>query len=289
MGKLSWEVEGVEMKLSIFTTVKHSVKRQDLYFEPINCFLELADQLVMVDGNTYIQQDKDRIRKICEGTPITHVPHGWRKEFKWPFIGEQFQRGYEACTGDWVIHADLDFLFHENDLQAIRQACEHNNEAPALSFYKRQFYLPDRFNIKSRLVVAVNKGKYGDRIRFDSGGDLCQPSLDGIYIDPQDVPEAQVPIWNYECLLKTKEQLLEDKGRFARAWQRHFGSYKLGGPDDQSAYNEWLKMATGRFYKPSERIPFDAHPKYIKETIKALTPDQWGYNGFGLIEGRAYG
>lgn len=154
---------------------------------------------------------------------------------------------------------------------------------PALSFYKYQFILPDRYNLKSRLVVAVNKGKYGDRIRFDSGGDLCQPSLDGRYIDPQSVPEAKIGFYNYEKLLKTESQIKDDVSRMARAWQHHFGEYKLGGPDDESAYREWLTMVKGRFSKPQTACPFDEHPKYVKETIKNLKPENWGYNGFGEL------
>lgn len=212
----------------------------------------------------------------------------WPDEFSFEFIGQQFQRGYEACTGDWVIHADVDFLFHEKDFRALREACERHSRSPALSFYKYQFILPDRYNLKSRLVVAVNKKVYGDRIRFDSGGDLCQPSLDGKEIIPGDVPEAQVAIYNYEKILKTEEQIKDDVGRMARAYERRFGYFKLGGPKNEDAYREWLKMVTGRFTKPQKHIPLKDHPKYIQDTIKRLRPDQWGFHGLGHLEANDY-
>lgn len=266
------------MKLSVFTTISNPTKRGDNWLDAINCYKDLADEVFIVDGGVPSNNSVD----------YGYLFHPWPKEFSWEFIGQQFQRVYEACTGDWVIHADIDMLFHENDFQAIRQTCIDNWEAPALSFYKHQFILPDRYNLKSRLVIAANKGKYGDRIKFDSGGDLCQPSLDGEELKPDMVPEAKVPIYNYECLLKTKEQLLEDKGRMARAWQRHFGEYKLGGPDDQSAYDEWYKMVAGRFAKPHRQVALNTHPKYVQETIKHLKPEHWGYNGFGLVERNNY-
>lgn len=248
------------MRLSVFTTITRPEHRGDNYDDAGRCYDDLADELIIIDGH---------------GT--------WPREFSWPLIGEHFQRGYEACTGDWVIHADLDFIFHEKDFEAIRRACEDNADAPALSFWKYQFILPDRYNLKSRLVLAVNKGVYGDRIRFDSGGDLCQPSLDGKYIRPDDVPEAKVPFYNYEKLLKTKEQITDDVGRMARAWQHHFGEWKLGGPDDQSAYDIWLEMTKGRFSKPQAFVPLENHPKYVQETIKNLEPKNFGYNGFGEL------
>jgi len=270
------------MRLSVFTTITNPIQREDNPEVALRCYGEMADELVVINGGNADDVDK------LQNNWSTMLWEPWPKEFDWQFIGQQFQKGYEACTGDWVIHADIDMMFHEDNFQLLRDELQKYNDQPAVSFVKRQFILPDRFSLKSRLIVAVNKGKFADRIRFDSGGDLCQPSLDGAYIAPGTVPDVKVPIWNYECLLKTKEQLIEDKGRFARAWQRHYGEYKLGGPDDESAYNAWLKMVVGRFSKPSERVELYQHPKYIQQTISSLKPHMWGYDGLGNLERNDY-
>ena len=243
------------MKLSIFTTVTRPEQRGDNVADALKCYNELADEVIVIDG-------KDT----------------WPQQFSWNLIGQHFQKGYEQATGDWVIHADLDFLFHERDFEAIRQACVFNNGEPALSFWKYQFILPDRYNLKSRLVIAVNKGMYGDRIRFDSGGDLCQPSLDGIYITTGQIPEARVPFYCYEKMTKTKEQVEDDVKRMADAWYRYFLHYKLG--TNKTAYREWLRMVVGRFKKPQQHILLHEHPTYVQETIKTLEPTQWGWSGF---------
>lgn len=248
------------ISLSVFSTQTRWQERGDNYPDAMDCYGDLADEVIVMDG------DKT-----------------WPKEFKWDIIGKHFQKGYEFCSGDWVIHADLDFLFHQDDFKAIRQACENNPNAPALSFWKYQFILPDRYNLKSRLVICVNKKKYGDRIKFNSGGDLCQPSLDGHEITPDLAQEARVPLYNYEKLLKTPDQIMDDCGRMARAWQRQFGNYKLGGPDDESAFHEWAKMMAGRFSKPQKEIELSKHPKYIQNTIRGLRKGQFGYDGFGLL------
>lgn len=250
--------------LGVFTTVSRPAFRGDNYKDALTCYKELADEVTVIDG---------------EKT--------WPYTFKWPLIGKHFQKGYEKATTDWVIHADIDFIFHENDFALIRKACEDNNDAPALSFYKWQFILPDRYNLKSRLVIAVNKGKFGDRIRFDSGGDLCQPSLDGVYIDPSSVPEARVPIYNYEKLIKKESQVREDVARMADAWDRHFKDHKLG-TDADSAYMEWLNMVIGRFSKPQRKLELHEHPKYVQNTIRNLQRHQWGYNGFGHLQENRY-
>lgn len=265
------------MKLSIFTTVKDPTRRGDALKPAIECYEDLADELIIINGG-------DKL--IGTGREIRYR---WPSEFNWPFFGEQFQRGYEACTGDWVIKADLDYIFHEHDHQRIRSVLEANSDKPALSFYKYQFILPDRYNIKSRLVIAVNKVKYDSRIRFDGGGDLCQVTLDGEYLDPSAITESKIPFYNYEKILKTKEQVANDQGRMERAWHRYFGYYQMGSDGtDQSAFDKWLQAQKGKFSKPSEHISLEAHPKYMKDIIKNLKPENFGYSGWGYLEVNDY-
>lgn len=264
------------LKLSIFTTITNPVERGDLFTEALTCYTELADEVIVVNGG--------KLPIIDPTGKIREIGHPWHKEFSWEFIGQQFQRGYEAAVGDWVIHADLDFLFHERDFQTIRQTLEDNKKQPALSFWKYQFVLPHSYNLKSRLVVAVNKKAYGNRIKFDSGGDLCQPSLDGVELKPDNVPEARIPLYNYEKILKTQAQITDDVGRMARAWKTYFGEDRLGASSDAKAYELWYNMVSGRYTKPKQRIPLQEHPKYIKDTIINLQPHQFGFNGFGLGE-----
>jgi len=280
------------MKLSIFTTQSNSKYRGDTINQSLDCYTDLCDELVVVNGGDSAKELYKWRFQDDISTPqyeYKQINSKWPKEFEWPFIGQQFQRGYEACTGDWVIHADLDYIFHERDFRAIRMACENNPDVPALSFWKFQFVLPDRYNLKSRLVIAVNKRKYGDRIKFDSSGDLCQPSLDGRYISPDDVPEAGIPFYNYEKILKTRQQISDDQGRMERAYFRRFGTFQMGSDgSNDSAYNRWVEAQRGKLRKPQKFIKLSDHPKYMQETIKNLTVDQWGYSGHGYLEENKY-
>lgn len=267
------------MKLSIFTTVTDPIRRGDAYHEAIKCYKDLADEVVVVNGGG----------QITNHLNVKYVNWKWPKEFEWKFIGKQFQRGYDACTGDWVIRADLDFIFHEKDFAAIRQAMEDNPEAGGLSFYKYQFILPDRYSIKSRVILAVNKGKYGSGIRFDGGGDLCQPTLHGNWLNPSVVPDSGIGFYNYEKILKTKEQITDDVGRMERAWKIYHGEtqYRSDGTG-KDAYNKWVESQEGKFNRARTHIPINAHPKYMIETIENLQPSQWGFNGHGNLEGNLY-
>lgn len=250
------------LKLSIFTVASRADEAGDNYYEAMACYEDLADEVILNDEQ-------------------------WPDEFNWPLIGQTFQRAYEQCTGDWVIHADLDFFFHEKDFNDIRNALANHNEAPAISFWKYQFIQPDKYNLKSRLIIAVNKGVFGDRIKFNGGGDLCQPTLDGKDIKPDDVPESKVAFYNYEKLSKTPKQVIDDVERMDRAYKRHFDRW-LYSKDGKNAYEGWLRMVLGRANKPRQKIELSDHPKYIQETIKNLTPDQFGYNAFSNLETNSY-
>lgn len=263
------------MKISLFTTCSNPIKRQDPIIEALNCYVDLADEVVVIDGG----QEKIDYDWVLENPKIRQIKYNWPKKFDWEFIGQQFQRGYEACTGDWVIRMDLDMFIHEKDMDAIKAILQTHSEAPAISFFKKQFYLVDRFNVKSRMVVCVNKKKYGDRIRFDSGGDLCQPSLDGKEILHNEVPFSGIPIYNYDFSFKSLDVINKDWPRFRNAWNKKFNK-DMG---------EFKDMVVGRYKaRQWEKIPIEAHPKYIKDKIITINGKQLGYNLFSWIKEEAY-
>lgn len=269
------------MTLGIFTT------HGNIPYNPVDgctldqamaCYKDLADEVVLVDGVADFDKRSDGV-----------IGRKWPYEFSWEFIGQSFQAGYEAIESEWAVHMDLDFIFHEKDYGKIRQALKDYPKSPAVSFYKWQFVRPDRYNLKSRLVLAVNKGMFGDRIKFNGGGDLCQPTFNSHNLDLNEVPQSGVAFYNYEKTFKTKEQITNDVGRMDRAYYKHFGErlYSEDGTDE-SAFEGWMRMAIGRGNKPSEKIPLSAHPKVMQHALANLTPDQFGYDGFGNWEKCSY-
>lgn len=269
-------------KISIFTTI--SDWDNNHWQESLRSYLDLADEVVVVDGSVdKIENDNPFMPSMTAGVfyigkELIQIANKWPEEFSFDFIGQQFQRGYEACTGDWVIHCDIDYVFHEDDFKEIREQLKMiHSDTPVLSMYKYQFILPDRFVLKSRTPMIVNR-KYGDRIKFNSGGDLCQPSLDGEQvINP---PCLTIPFYNYEHLIKTEEVLRNDIGRMERAYRRTFNKSLYG----EDCFDGFMKMVTGRIKRHGETIGLRQHPKYIQETIKNLKPKQFGYDNFGNIK-----
>lgn len=252
--------------VSAFITITNPEQRGDTFEQCYASAKDIFDEVIIIDG-------KDT----------------WPQEFDWKVIGEHFQKGYEACSGDMVVHLDTDFIFHQRDKGKILQALKDYPRSAGVSFHKRQFVSPDRFNVKSRLVLGVNKKLYGDRIKFNGGGDLCQPTLDGRLMNIAEIPQAGVPFWNYEKIIKTKAQIMDDVGRMDRAYHRHFGEYLYSKDGTNgSAFKGWMYMVKGRYNKPAEKIKLTEHPKYMHDTIKNLTPDQFGFDGFGAFGANDY-
>lgn len=248
------------MRIGAFITITRPEERGDLYNQCYNMAKDCFDEVTIIDG-----------------------ADTWKYEFEWTDIGKHFQWGYERANTDWVFHLDTDFIFHEQDFSAIREACETHPDSPAVSFYKWQFIQPHKYNLKSRLLLAVNKKKFGNRIKFNGGGDLCQPTLDGHDLDLNEMPQSGVAFYNYEHLLKTKEQTREDVERMDRAYHRRFNKW-LYSTDGTDAFDGWLHMVKGRYQKPQKELSLDKHPKYVQETIKNLKPENFGYNGWGLLD-----
>lgn len=243
--------------LTIFTSMTNPDERNDPWRQALQCYEQLADNVIVVGEK-------------------------WPYEFSWDTIGKTFQEGFEKCESDWVIRMDIDYFFHEKDFLKIRNALSKFIKFPVVAFPQYQFFNPKNYQIKTRLCLAFNKKAF-PYIKLNGGGDLTLATLDNILINPKMVPNINSPIYQYDSTFRTKEIIGEDRARFARAWFRYFGSYgDRGGPTNEEAYNAWYKMVLDRYPKHIFNLKINDHPKFIKESLNMLEPDQFGYNLFGL-------
>jgi hypothetical protein len=194
----------------------------------------------------------------------------------------------DACTGDWVIRCDLDYIFHQNDIKKIKNILSKEKDKAGFKLCKKQFVLIDRFNIKSRVTIGFNKGKYGDRIKLNSGGDLCQPSLDNKELSSKNCLYTGDSFYNYDFCWKTKDVIHKDFSRFARTWLNHFKKADFGGPDNDSAFKFFVRMGKTKSEKPSNIIKIGEHPLFVINKIKKMTPEMFGYNLWGNTKKASY-
>lgn len=245
------------MKLSIITSYTNPEERMDPWQESIKCYESLADEVIIVGQN-------------------------FKQEFNFSEIGLMFDEGFEKATGDWVIKMDIDTLIHENDFESLIASIKKFDEYGALSLRKFQFFTPYRFHTKSRMCMVLNKKKYKN-IKFNGGGDGCDPTINGVHLNEKNTPRLRIPFWNYDSTFKTKEVISRDRARFARAWFRTYGNFgNRGGAEPEQAFEAWFKMISDRFSKHVFKTNIDKHPIFIQNKLKNLNENQFGFDLFGL-------
>ena len=245
------------MSLSIFTSMTNPEERGDPWKEALNCYNDVADEVIVVGDN-------------------------WPHDFSWDHIGKTFQEGYDKCTSDWIIRMDIDYFFHQKDISNLRNALLKYSDYPALAFPQYQIFTPDRYQIKTRICLAFNKRVYKN-IKLNGGGDLTLATLENKLIDPKKVPNINIPIYQYESTFRTKEIIASDRARFASAWINYFGTVDdRGGSSPEQAYNAWFEMVKERYPKHNFKLKTEEHPIYIQNKIEELNQMQFGYDAFGL-------
>ena len=86
---------------------------------------------------------------------------------------------------------DIDTMFHENLLKKLRKNKKYG-DSPAIAFPKYQIFTPDRYHMKTHLVVALNK-KIFPYIKMNGGGDKLQPTINGNLIGISNIPKSTEP------------------------------------------------------------------------------------------------
>ena len=247
----------MSINISISTSMTNPEERMDPWKEALRCYEDLADEVVVVG--------KD-----------------WPENFSWDHIGKTFNEGFVKSKGDWVIRMDLDYFFHEKDLKNIVHSLKKNNDQPAVAFPQHQIFTPDRYQVKTKLCIALNKKEFPN-IVLNGGGDLTHPTINNKQIKFSDVPLVHTPIWQYDSSFRTKEVISQDRARFARAWFDYFNEWgDRGGGSPDEAFDAWFTMIKTRYKKHVNKLSPKDHPKYIKEKLKDLNEEQFGYSAFGL-------
>ena len=245
------------MKISIHTTMTNPEERMDPWKEALECYNDFADEVVVTGED-------------------------WPEEFSWDHIGKTFNEGLKKSTGDWAIRMDLDYFFHEKDMEYIKNFIIENNDQIAIAFPKRQFFTSDRYQLQSKVCLAVNKKKYPE-IELNGGGDLCFPTLNKRLINVDEIPLCNAPIWNYDMMFKTKEIIENERLRFGRAWFDYFGNWGIfGGNSKEEAFEAWFKWVEEKYKKHVFNVSPNEHPKYIQKKLSELNEDQLGFECFGL-------
>lgn len=246
------------------------------YLECINSCLDLFDEILIVDGGT-TDGSFDLILPDNKNVWIRIIKRDWPDDADWDFLTQQYDFGLQNSRCDWCFKIDADYIFHEDDIEAIKEFLKNNSDKKVISFEKASFNLIDRYRSKTKVGLTVNKKAFPN-IRWNT---------DDKYQDGDEVLEEEtwipsgIKVYNYDNCFKTKENIKKVMYKWAKAVADKYGK-NWGYESEEAALKFFIDSARTRLEAHNQsEIPLEAHPKYIQDKIKQMTEDQLGYSIFG--------
>jgi len=259
------------MRISIFTTITNPEERQDPWKESFASNHGLADELIIINGGMPLPVNIGlALPKIKEiNMPM---PDNW----SWEDLPKRVDRGLEVATGDWAISMDVDWMFHEKDFKKIRETLE-TVDAPVASFQKASFYKGGIYQ-KGYTTIAVNKGMFGDKIRFGSIGpeddNLTTPVVAerrdkrGVWEGPAPTKCAKIGVsfFNFDYTFKDDNQINVDAFAASQARKRTFGWDDWGKTPEEAGDKARAKIEERA--RSATKINLNELPIFIQEKAK---------------------
>lgn len=263
------------MRLSILTTITNPEKRQDKWHEALACYLDLADEVIVVDGTLLAPLIKSS--KIISKIKYIFLP--WSDEWSWEELPKHLNTGLDQCTGDWVLKLDIDQFIHEKDFVKLRTKLEEADSKyyPTASLSKFTVFSPTKAFQKGQIPIAINrrsKSKIAFGLDPKIRTDLCYPILvagwkeiNGYKLPIGNVIEKTfrtgIRLYNYDYFFKDLEFSLSEFERFARAYERFFKTKPFSA-------ETFLALRRAYSRKTNYKLSLDDHPKYIRKAVREV-------------------
>ena len=130
------------MKISGFTFVKNADKLYIPVKEAILSVLPICDEFIIVVGDNDEDDRTDEILKEINSDKLKIYRTVW--DIKAFPQNTEFARQTDIakshCTGDWLFYIQADEAVHEQDLTAIKQACQDNLEDLNVDGFVLEYY-----------------------------------------------------------------------------------------------------------------------------------------------------
>jgi len=307
-------------KISGFCLTTNSLERGYPVIESITSFLPMVDELIVIDGGSTdgtieaIQAIGDsKIRIISDETTK------WEDDWAYGRMTRNFDRGYQECSGDIAVKFDIDYVAHEGTWNGrlcsdFRKDCKFalDTKKLILAFTRKNLILPNSYFVKKIKTLGVNKTlvkelslnvRYGLDLEGWSWGNepvIFDHEENGVnfgkLLRTRNVSyEPCCDIYNYGFMFQTMEQVKNIRLRHMLAEARQQEVLYTTIEQPIPAYTiaqltENPNLVWDKFVSENEanmrrfQVPMvlGEHPKVIQDKIRALTPEQQGYNFWGI-------
>jgi hypothetical protein len=131
------------MKVSAFTFIKNGYLLGYPFLQSIQSILPIVDEFIINVGESE-DETLDLINSLKD-KKIRIIESKWNDEMvdRGYVYGQQKMIAQYNCTGDWAFYIEGDEVYHEKDLQKIRDSMElnlNNPDVEALVFDFKHFY-----------------------------------------------------------------------------------------------------------------------------------------------------
>ena len=154
------------MKISIFTTLGNIGNTPDYWQyawkEALESYLDFADEVVVVSGD-----NSTKLPFYHKENKVKFVNLDWAYDFSWETIAQHFNAGLEACTGDWILKMDIDYILHEKDFNDFRAKLDlaSANDFKLASYMKATVLNKDKWYQKLAVPFCI-RGDMKEKYKF---------------------------------------------------------------------------------------------------------------------------
>lgn len=281
------------MTISALVCVTNPDKRQDPWKESINAMLSWASEVVVVCGR---EEDVDLIKGEFKQPNVKAHYMEWEDDYNWDAYPRHLNFGLQFCTGDWVIRMDIDYVTKEEWESKLAANLFGFEKSKAVTFQKFSTITWDKVYQKGPTILGINRRfkEVGFGKDINNYTDLCVPiNITGFEngipigtkIEDKDVARSHLEFMNYDYCFKDEQVAIATFLRGSLAHKRFFGTTNWG-EDLVRAKEVFIEMMQGRLHNKEKHIFYfdvDRHPIYIREKVKNLTEDRFGFNGWNLL------
>jgi hypothetical protein len=132
-----------KMKVSAFTFIKNGEILGYPFLQSISSILPIVDEFVINVGKS--EDNTLELIKSLDSSKIRIIQSEWNENMadRGYVYGQQKMIAQFNCTGDWAFYIECDEVYHENDLESIKNSMKVNlndDKVEALVFDFYHFY-----------------------------------------------------------------------------------------------------------------------------------------------------